>query len=567
MSQPATNVFGNMYIIGRSLFLLFLAPLPVFAGSMTELPVVDLGYALHRATSLNVTGNFYNFSNIRYGAPPTGNLRFRAPQPATTNRSEVHDGSVGRICPQAYPKWFSLETAFMASYLDGVPFNESTNPADYPFVPLPTDPRTTEDCLFLDVLVPKEVMDKKGHARIGKGAPVLVWIYGGGYTFGDKTTQSGSPGLIARSKADGSDGVIYVSFNYRLGAFGWLAGPSFSKQGSPNVGLLDQQLALLWVQKYIRLFGGDPQRVTVFGESAGAGSIMHQVTAYAGKRGPRPFQQGLMQSPGYLPVPQKSRQEQVYRQFIDILNVTTIEAARQLPSDVLISANAYHVGEFSYYGDFTYGPVVDGDFVPELPGILLQRGEFFKELKVMVGSNSNEGLPFTPPSTTDQSGYLEYLQNSLPGVSHFALEYISQVLYPPIFNDNFGYTTGLERGALTHSDLAFQCNTDFVNRAFNGETYAYRFSIPPGVHAEDLPYTFFNGPDQAVQNSTVALILQDYIVNFAKSGIPSSSIGPVFETHGDARSVQNIGLENILTTLDPAASERCQWWQNAAYAS
>ena len=83
-----------------------------------------------------------------------------------------------------------------------------------------------------------------------------------------------------------------------MGAFGWLAGPTLQSDGTANAGLYDQRLALEWVEKNIHLFGGDPCRVTVLGESAGGGSIMHQITAHGGLKGPAPFQQAIMQSPG-----------------------------------------------------------------------------------------------------------------------------------------------------------------------------------------------------------------------------------------------------------------------------
>lgn len=105
-----------------------------------------------------------------------------------------------------------------------------------------------------------------------------MWIYGGGYVFGDKSGINGGPpaGLLQRS----NDSVIYISLNYRVGAFGFLSGPTFQSfpNTTANAGLHDQRFALRWVQKYIHLFGGDPNRVTVFGESAGAGGIMHQIT-------------------------------------------------------------------------------------------------------------------------------------------------------------------------------------------------------------------------------------------------------------------------------------------------
>ena len=136
-------------------------------------------------------------------------------------------------------------------------------------------PRTSEDCLFLDVVVPQKIFENKDEAC---NAPVLVWIYGGGYTAGSKSDSGNPAGLLTRSESNNADGVIYVSMNYRLGAFGWLSGPTFQENGTANAGLLDQRFALEWVQQYIHLFGGDKNKVTVFGESAGGGSIEHQIT-------------------------------------------------------------------------------------------------------------------------------------------------------------------------------------------------------------------------------------------------------------------------------------------------
>lgn len=145
--------------------------------------------------------------------------------------------------------------------------------------------------------------------------------------------------------------------NYRLGAFGWLSGPTFQEDGDANAGLLDQRLALEWVQEHIASFGGDPNRVTVFGESAGGGSIMHQITAYGGLKGPVPFQQAVPQSPGFQPFVSNYQQEQILNGFMGLLNVSTIEQARQLPFSTLMTANIIQIGGSSY-GGFTYGPTV-----------------------------------------------------------------------------------------------------------------------------------------------------------------------------------------------------------------
>lgn len=185
------------------------------------------------------------------------------------------------MCPQAGPGWINFAEEFLATYLTTgkVEVNATELQAANGTAPTVTAGGSqTEDCLFLDVWAPSSILAKSADASttgIGKGSPVLVWIYGGGYTEGDKLAFM-PQGLLARSFLNDGEGVIYVAMNYRLGAFGWLAGPSLQADGTANAGLYDQRAALDWVQEHISKFGGDPSRVTVIGESAGAGSIMHQ---------------------------------------------------------------------------------------------------------------------------------------------------------------------------------------------------------------------------------------------------------------------------------------------------
>lgn len=138
------------------------------------------------------------FRNIRFAAPPLGPLRFLAPGPPQVDRSKIQNAS-DVICPQAYPKWLTTGAV--------TPFT----PADIP----PIDPRTSEDCLFLDVLLPKGVWETRKSSR----APVLVWISGGGFDIGWKDASGKGHGLVTRSQHSGSQGLILVSLNYRLGLF------------------------------------------------------------------------------------------------------------------------------------------------------------------------------------------------------------------------------------------------------------------------------------------------------------------------------------------------------------
>ncbi|KAF2100145.1 alpha/beta-hydrolase [Rhizodiscina lignyota] len=531
------------------------------------LPIVDLGYELHQANSYNVSGSFYNFSNIRYAAPPLGPLRFAAPQPPPIDRSQIQTGSTGRICPQAGPSWEAIQGSFVSAYLTGRPFNASavsssnTGGSSMPSL----DPRTTEDCLFLDILVPKKILDGVRRQHYGRPtlAPVMVWIYGGGYTAGEKSTYDGAPFLRTSD-----NGVIYVAINYRLGAFGWSSGPTFqSEGGTANAGLRDQRFALEWVQRYIHLFGGDRDRVMIFGESAGGGSVMHQVTAYGGERGPVPFQAALPQSPGFLPVVSAAKQERTYKGYLELLKVNTIEEARQLPSSALITANLIQVAS-SPYGQFTYGPVVDGVFVPALPGQLLSYGAFDSRVRIMTGHNADEGLDFTPYYIQNDTAARDNLEISLPDISKESLDFVLDTLYPPVYDGSLGYHDQIARVALQTSELSFTCNDNYLARAFKNRTYAYKFSMPPALHGQDVPYTFDNGggTSSGVQSVTVAHIMQEFITSFAITGHPSSPTwGQQFPEYGSEANIVNLNVTSITVEKDDTANPRCYWWQKGLF--
>lgn len=208
---------------------------------------------------MKLSQGIYNFSNIRYAAPPLGDLRFRAPVPPQVNRSEIQDGTIGRVCPQATPLWESIATTFVETQLLGLPYTGplDINASSYPVTP--QDPRTTEDCLFLDVVVPQRLFHKAQNGSHYEKAPVLVWIFGGGYTSGDKSAHDPS-GLIRRSKEGGKDGIVYVALNYRVSL-------SISKKGPE---LAD----LHWIVGSLRL----PRRRQHQGERHGQRSIARPTT-------------------------------------------------------------------------------------------------------------------------------------------------------------------------------------------------------------------------------------------------------------------------------------------------
>lgn len=329
-------------------------------------------------------------------------------------------------------------------------------------------------------------------------------------------------------------------------------------------------MALGWMWKYIGRFGGDPHKITVMGESAGGGSIEHQITAFGGNYGPAPFRQAILQSPGFVPIPDAEQQEQALQQFLGILGVDNIDEARKLPSHNLIQGNAYQIGLYSPYGSAIYGPVVDGSFVPELPGKLLLKGNLFKEINVMVGHNSNEGLRYTTPASAIPGGYRKYINQIFPEIQPNVTDTILHGLYPPIYDGTYEYSDPIGRASLATGDVAFQCNTDYLNRAFGNCTYAYLFSVPPGLHGQDVRYTFYNGgASKDINgkdiNATVALKLQDYITSFTLTGEPTSPGGPEFPIHGSDAWILNLGNKGFEVKRDLAANPRCAWWQKRLY--
>ena len=186
------------------------------------------------------------------------------------------------MCYQATPNWFELIPDVTPQLLSGVVNSTYVNASKHA-TPLPAaevprpGPTESEDCLFLDVQVPEKTFANKGR---GDGAPVIVWVHGGGLVFGSKNDAYDPSGLLAQSVLQTGEEVVYVALNYRvsckpmvsfnaanqhkLGAFGFSGGPTLqSVDGVSNAGLLDQRFALDWVQKNIKSFGGDPRKVTL----------------------------------------------------------------------------------------------------------------------------------------------------------------------------------------------------------------------------------------------------------------------------------------------------------------
>lgn len=325
-------------------------------------------------------------------------------------------------------------------------------------------------------------------------------IHGGGYTFSSKighpTPGFDPSGLLTYAKQlhDGKEreeGIIFVLVNYRLGALGFLANPNDTSL-TPNAGLLDQRLALEWVQSYIYLFGGDPDRVTLMGESAGGGSIIFHISSYAaelalaeqqGKKSKRAaFKQVILQSPAAMPASTPPRD--AYPEFLSFMNVSSLEEARRLDSQPIILANQEQIrtGKGTSY---VHGPVIDNNTV------MGSLGELFKPqspvaknlrnsgIKVLLGHNSFEGGLFFDPAVRTEADFEQWLRSSIAGLGEKQVGELIKVVYPPVFDGSYGYTGQASRQMALWGEGVLDCNFFWMGEAMGGgDIFACeRFSI------------------------------------------------------------------------------------------
>ncbi|KAH8738472.1 Alpha/Beta hydrolase protein [Ilyonectria robusta] len=543
----------------RSLFLSFAwIAMDVACASAVRcnnLTTVDLGYAVHQGVC-NTAFEYYSFNNIRYAEAPVGELRWSKPIPPKTTNRTLNDGTDQRVCPQSYPRWI-LESRAAAAGITVEKMAERVM----------SNPRMNEDCLLLDVHVPAKVFNKR--YAVTSGSAVLVWIHGGGYDIDSK--QYDPSGLISRSQLNDQEGIIFVALNYRLGMFGFLDGNRDDILS--NAGLWDQRMALEWVQKHVHLFGGDPDRVTVIGESAGGGSVMHQVTAFGG-RGEVPFAAAIAQSPAFWTITNDLKLWETtlaVASQLSSVEITTAEQLRLLNSSTLMQVNQAMTYN-APYGLFVYGPTVDGTFVPDIPSVLLLNGQFYDSIKgglnnmdtvIMVGHNRDEASTFTASLDTNEQ-LISMFQLSYP-VSDTAERYIFTDLYPNILNGTYGYTSQLGRAKLLISELVFTCNTRFLGTAFRNQTYNYRFECPPGLHGQDLDWTFFveEDPDVAPE---IAIAMQSYFTTFTMTGDPNGNAGlPTWPLYGEEATLVIFGAGGVATAKDETANRRCEYWQKGEY--
>lgn len=283
---------------------------------------------------------------------------------------------------------------------------------------------------------------------------------------------------------------------------------------------------------------------------------MHQITAFSGV--PPPFRRAIIQSPAFIPTPLVNQSNTSYQKFLTAANVSSLAALRTLNTSILQAANKIAQSS-AFFGTFTFGPAPDGFFVPDLPGRQLALGAFDASIEVMAGHNTNEAGRYTPPTTSTSADFTSTILTYFPRIPASNLTYIQDTLYPAVYDGTYGYTTPFYRLNRAISEFTFDCNTLYLASAFGNRTYNYLFSVPPGNHTQDVPYTYYGGGVGSVANVTLAKEMQASFTGFVGGRGPWSRYG----TEGYVRNfnISTIGSvrEADLTRL------RCAYWQGAGY--
>ena len=297
------------------------------------------------------------WKGLRYAAAPTGDRRWRAPEPPQPWREVADATSCGPLCPQ---------------------------PVE-PRIPIDLGAPQGDDCLTLNVWASSDT-------AAGDGKPVMVWVHGGAYIFG----AASQPLYDGTALTAGGD-VVVVTVNYRVGAFGFLDLSSFStptRRFESNTGLHDVILALQWVRNNIAGFGGDPDRVTLFGESAGAGIITTLLTAPAAAG---LFTAAIAQSSPATSVYDTARGRRVAEQFLDALGLgpDVVDRLPDVPVDAIVTASQALFNDVPLRspGTLAFAPIVDGDLVPDYPVKLAREGRSHP-VPLVIGTNKHEAALF-----------------------------------------------------------------------------------------------------------------------------------------------------------------------------
>ncbi|KAG6829190.1 hypothetical protein H0H92_005390 [Tricholoma furcatifolium] len=352
----------------RTLSFAAIAASSVLATPLMPRPTVRLNNATITGKD---SGDVSKFLGI-----PVGDLRFRLPQPILEYPGSFSAKDFSLSCPQQ-----SVQDNFPSNIPKAV-VDQVQNTILGAVFP------DSEDCLTINVVKPKAATPSSGY-------PVVVWIFGGGFEIGGTTIYDGGV-IVGRSISMGSP-VIFVSMNYRVSGFGFLGGKEVKKAGVGNLGLQDQREALRWIQKYIHAFGGDPKKVTIWGESAGAISVgLHMVANNGDNEGL--FRAAFMQSGSPIPVGDIENGQVYYENIVARSGCSaaedTLECLRTVPYPTLKEAINTSPGFFSYQSlKLAFLPRPDGVFLTDNPQQLVLAGKV-ANVPFITGDCDDEGTIF-----------------------------------------------------------------------------------------------------------------------------------------------------------------------------
>jgi para-nitrobenzyl esterase len=455
---------------------------------------IDSGWVSGAGTAVR------SYKGIPYVAPPTGDLRWKSPQPVKPWKGIRVAKEFLPICPQPQ---------------------------------LMVGAAQSENCLGLNVWTP-------AHSTSDK-LPVLFWIHGGGFQIGasSQSVYDGEP--LA------SEGVVLVSINYRMGIFGFLGHPALSKESpqgaSGNYGLLDMVAGLEWVKRNIGAFGGDPNNVTIFGESAGGTAVMLLMVM---PQSEGLFQKVIAESAWSLYTPVSHLKESWYgrvpmEKFGEKLGSDLTALRSKSTAEVLKLAGPMQLGGEAADRGESYMPVVDGWSLPDDPARLFSQGKFHN-VALIAGTNADEGTLVGGPPVHNLAALRKWAEQQFPQQADAVL-----ATYPAA-------TDADAWDAATHvsGDYLFLQGTRSVLRAAakaNPKTYQYQFTRLNGIgrkikwgvfHASELPYVFGTLPDSAYgtqptllgdfspdadsyndQDTRISKAMSAAWVRFAKTGDPN----------------------------------------------
>jgi para-nitrobenzyl esterase len=521
MPRPRAALLGAL--LGAVLTSLTLTA-PATAGSDRSVVGTDKG-----AVRGSVTQAGRVFHRIPFAAPPIGDLRWRAPQP-TAAWAGVRDATVpGPACAQGGDPGLN-------------------------------QPRVTnEDCLYLNVYTPPAST---------KHRPVMVWLHGGGFTAGSANPYDGS--------ALAGQGVVAVTVNYRLGAFGFLAHPALSAEdprvSSGNYGTLDQQAALRWVRANAAAFGGDPRRVTIFGESAGGASVCAHLTSplVAGL-----FAGAIVQSgPCTLLNRALPDAEAAGARFATTAGCQAqpdVPAClRARPAGAILDAMG---GPSAVGGGLTWGPTSATPVLPVNPSDAIASGAY-NRVPVMAGTTLDEGRIFAAfveaAGTPLNAATYPVVLSQFYGANATRV----QAQYP---GAAYGEDYRLALGAVL-TDSVFACPTWTLNRSLarSTRTYAYEFAdrTAPNVYGitPDFPLGAYHGSELVYLFRAAALPLDpaqrrlsdqmlSYWTRFAAVGDPNGGPAPRWQPFRPAHpTVLTMDLTRTTSSYDFDTRHHCAFW-------